>query len=325
MPSEEKRASRRSTIARWSVPWAVALLLLVFLVSTTDVSTLRQSLKQGPWLWLAAFMAIQVPAVLSLDSVAAYLAFRLLRFDLRYSTVFVLRGASYILGILNYGLGQGALALLLRRFGVGTRSALTAMALLLSTSFGALIIVTSSSLVANPIPSQLPVGLERLVLVLLAGFIAYSLGQRFLGSIPVLSRISAPLADITLKTQALATAARLPHVALLVISQWLALRIWGIPVPFTVGLFAVPIVLLVAALPIAPQGLGTSQAAQILLFTPYVMSSTRMEARAMVLAFGISFFTLGLMAQGLTSVLCWRRVKVLARSKDRLPTGSGEV
>jgi xanthosine utilization system XapX-like protein len=101
-------------------------------------------------------------------------------------------------------------------------------------------------------------------------------------------------------------AARLPHVAALVLLQWGAFRIWGIAVPLLVALGLIPLVLLVAALPITPGGLGTVQAVQAALFARYALGTTLQVRQAAVVALSLAHGALAMVVQILIGVVCMR-------------------
>ena len=106
-----------------------------------------------------------------------------------------------------------------------------------------------------------------------------------------------------------AAGGRLPHIVLVVLTYWGALRLWGIAVPLAQGLAMVPLVLLIGALPITPAGLGTSQATLVLLFSPYVPLPHSEVRAAAVLAFGLIYYFWGIVAQALLGLWCWVKLR----------------
>jgi hypothetical protein len=87
---------------------------------------------------------------------------------------------------------------------------------------------------------------------------------------------------------------------------WLAmLRGFGVEVPFRLALTALPVVLFIAALPISPQGLGTTQAAMILFFTRYVPPDLG-DPHAVVLAASLGGQGIALACQVVIGLLCMR-------------------
>jgi uncharacterized membrane protein YbhN (UPF0104 family) len=126
--------------------------------------------------------------------------------------------------------------------------------------------------------------------------------------------VLAPLFDAGLGGHALAMVGRIPHVAVLVLGHWVALRAWGIAVPFTSALTIMPAVVIASVLPISPAGLGTTQAAFVYFFGSYAAGATPAAQNAHVLAFAIVYFVYGivsLLVLGLASTPLAKKLGVL--------------
>jgi uncharacterized membrane protein YbhN (UPF0104 family) len=122
-------------------------------------------------------------------------------------------------------------------------------------------------------------------------------------------QVLAPLMQAGLRGHLRAAAARLPHMLFLVLAYWGALRLWGIPVPLAQGLAVVPVVLLVNAVPITPLGLGTTQAALVLLFSPFVPLPNPEVRAAVVLAFSLIYYVCALVAQAGIGLWCFQKIR----------------
>jgi len=122
-------------------------------------------------------------------------------------------------------------------------------------------------------------------------------------------QLLAPLLEAGLTGHLKAALGRLPHILVLVLTYWGALRLWGIAVPLAQGVAMVPLVLLIGALPITPVGLGTTQAALVLLFSPYVPLSTPEVRAATLLAFSLIYYFLGIVVLALLGIGCWLRLR----------------
>jgi uncharacterized membrane protein YbhN (UPF0104 family) len=99
-------------------------------------------------------------------------------------------------------------------------------------------------------------------------------------------------------------AARLPHIAVIVLGHWVAMVAWGIEVPFIAGLTIMPAVVIASVLPISPAGLGTTQAAVVFFFGSYAAGATSDERTAAVLAFAIVHFVYGVLASLAVGFAC---------------------
>jgi hypothetical protein len=270
---------------------------------------LVNAFKAGPWFYLATYTFFQVVLVLAADGYATQVSLAITGFRRRFSQIFLARGASYILGILNYTLGQGAFGLYLQRSGVATMRAAGTMFFLMIVNIGVLLLVASFGLLAGGYPGTAHFNLSPLGYGLLVGIVLYlaiiGLRPRCLQSYQLL----APLLEAGLPGHLCAAGGRLPHVLLLVLTYWGALRLWGIAVPLAQGVAMVPLVLLIGALPITPVGLGTTQAALVLLFSPYVPLSTPEVRAATLLAFSLIYYFLGIVVLALLGIGCWLRLR----------------
>jgi uncharacterized membrane protein YbhN (UPF0104 family) len=97
---------------------------------------------------------------------------------------------------------------------------------------------------------------------------------------------------------------RVPHVIALIVTQTLAMRVWGIDVPPRDALVIVSVFVIAAAIPISPSGLGTAQAVSVFLFAEYAPGVTHDERAASVLAFSIVHFAYMMMASIVVGALC---------------------
>lgn len=306
-PATEGSATRR--FLKRLGPWLVSFAILAFLFARVPREALITSLKSGPLLPLAAYTAVQVLLVLMADACATAVSLAVVGIRQRFFLIFLARGATYILGILNYALGQGALGLYLQRSGVPAMRAAGIMVFLMVVNLGVILFVASLALLMGGYPETVRINLSPLAYGLPVGLLLYlaviALPPRWLRNY----RLLTPLLEAGLRGHLRAAAGRLPHVLLLVITHWGALRLWGIQVPLAQGVAMVSLVLLIVALPITPVGLGTSQAALVFLFSPYVPLPSPEARAAAVLAFSLVYYFLGVVSQALIGFWCWLRLR----------------
>ncbi len=67
--------------------------------------------------------------------------------------------------------------------------------------------------------------------------------------------------------------------------------------------------LFIGALPITPAGLGTTQAALVLLFSPYVPLPAPGGRAAAILAFALIYYLFGIVSQALMGLWCLRKLR----------------
>lgn len=291
----------------WQV--LVALAILAYLFARIPLAALWDALATGPWLWLGAYIVFVVLLVLLADAYATCVSLRVMGLRPQFSRIVLVRGATYLLGILSYSLGQGALGFYLQRSGVATARAAGIVLFLLIVNSGVLLIISGLGLLAGALPGGGFPGLSSLALGLAAGMLAYliavSLRPHFLQG----SRLLAPSLEAGLGGHLRAAAGRMPHVLILVLTFWGGLHLWGIPIPLLQGLVLIPVVLFLSALPITPAGLGTFQAGMVLLLSPYVPLANP-EARATaVMAFSLVYHCLGLIIQAILGLWCCRKIQ----------------
>jgi uncharacterized membrane protein YbhN (UPF0104 family) len=216
-----------------------------------------------------------------------------------WSEVLLARGASYMLGLLSYVAGQGGMGFYLARTGVPAGRSAGAV-LLLMIANGIVLVLLGAAGLGIELGRLEDVRTDLLLLTIaaaLAGILAYliviAVRPRWLERYSLL----APLFEAGLRGHLRAILARFPHMLLLAALHWGAFRIWGIAVPPVRGLALNPIVLLIAALPVTPGGLGTTQALQVLFFSPYGSAPA-------VLAFSLVHHAIGLIVQAVVGLGC---------------------
>ena len=211
------------------------------------------------------------------------------------------------------------------RTGAGAARATGAVAFLVATSGLALAAIAVPALLAarGAIPGAAPGGIPLAALVALAGVAVYlaavAAGRRWLDRLPwpLVRAALVPLVEAGVAGHLRAAAWRLPHLLAMVLFHWGAFRIWGIALPLGAGLALIPVVLLVAALPITPSGLGTTQAMQVLLFSPWATGATPDERAADVLAFSLAFYAVSVAANAAVGLACLALLQAGVGGRER--------
>ena len=304
------RAGRFRRIA----PWLLGAAILLALLYRVPFAALRGGLAHGPWGMLVAYTLPFIVITLLADVYATGVCLRIAGEPRPFGTLTLVRGATYLLGLLNYALGQGGIGLYLHRTGVRPVRGTGVVLFLLIVNFGALAAAAALGLALGE--GSWAGGLRGLSLAILAAGAAYlgivALRPAFLARREVL----APLFAAGPGGHLAALAGRMPHLFLLILGHWGALWIWGLEVPLSQALARMPVVLLASVVPLSPSGLGTVQAAQVLLFSPYSGAPTAAAREAAVLSFSLAFSLLGLASQALVGALC---LAVLRRREGRDP------
>jgi len=293
-------------------PWLVGLAILAAIATRAPLADFRGAIGRGPHLELALVnVAINV-AVLGSDSLATWLALIALGLRRPFRHVLVVRGATYLLFVVNYAVGQGGFGYYLYRSGVAALRATGITLFLIGTNFATLIVVTA---VAWAIRGGGAAG-TAMAWTLVGSCAAFAIYLGIIARRPgFLARLDvlAPLFDAGLRGHGLAMVGRLPHMVVIVLGHWVAMRVWGFDVPFAVGATVMPAVVIVSVLPLSPAGLGTTQAAFVLFFRDYAPGATDDQRAAAILAFAVVHFVYGVLASTAVGLVCAPFARRIAR------------
>jgi hypothetical protein len=293
-------------------PWLVGAGILVVVATRIPLAAFRDALQHGPHLLLATVTLATIAAVLCTDAVSTWIGLIALQMHRPLGRVVAVRGATYLLFLLNWAVGQGGFGYYLFRSGTPALRATGATLFLMGTNLATLLLLTTGAFAIYGVDSD-----RTLWWTLVIGCVAFAgyLGVIALAPAALARReLLAPLFDAGLRGHALAIAGRVPHVSFMVLGQWVAMRAWGIPVPFGPAMVIMPIVVLVSALPISPAGFGTTQAALVYFFRDYAAGGTAAERESAVLAFALVHFVYGIAASLVVGFACApfaRRVDVV--------------
>jgi hypothetical protein len=304
------------------LPWLVGLGFLTFLVLRVPRTELVAAIAGGPYLKIVAMMSLVVVLTLAADGWASAVSLAATGIRRPIRELLLVRGATYLVGQLNYALGQGAVGLYLHRAGVPGRRATGAILFMLAVNGTALVVLAAATWPLAEVPLPHPFPLLALAAVLIGGVILtpWLLRHQGLGAHPALAAWAHAGPAGALR----ALAVRLVHMLVLIVGQWGLLRVWGISVPALDGLALMPVVALVMALPISPSGIGTTQTAQVLLFSRFVSAPTAAERESVVLAAGLVCHLIGVALQIVVASWCWWKLQQLAYI-DRPAARPGEI
>jgi hypothetical protein len=286
-PSASPRSAR--TIARNVGPWLVAAAALAWVFHAVRWADLAEAFHHAPVGRYLVASAVLLFANCAADTLAMYFTFGWFGVKLPYRELFVVRAATYLLAVVQYYVGQAAIIgyLNARRRVPGWRA--TGFILFISgINMGVLVLLAGIGLAKAEMPERW----HWVPIVINAGALGYA-GLIALKP-PFLQRVAllAPLFEMGVVGHLKATAVRLPHVLVLILWHFLALRWFGVQVPPMVALVYLPVVFFAAALPVSVQGLGLSQAAAIYLFAAYSPSG-----KAAVLAYSLAMTGVSLVVQ----------------------------
>ncbi len=281
-------------------PWFVGVAIVVVFVLRVPFDAFRNAIDEGPHVTLAAVDAAIVVAILALDTFATWVALAVADARWTLRKVFAIRGATYVLSLINYAVGQGGIGYYLHKDGVSGLRAAGITLFMMGTTFITLVGFAGALSAGQHVDPRMmwtlvAIGAAFVIYLGIVGIAPAALARR---------ELFAPLFDAGLRGHAVAIAGRVPHVAVIVLGHWVAMIAWGYPVPFAYSMLVLPVVALASVLPISPAGLGTTQAALVYFFAAYAPGVTDDARAANVLAFGIVHFVYGTVFQLAAGLLC---------------------
>ncbi len=286
----------RRTLTRL-LPWLITAGMLAYLFHRLPVQQVLDAARHAaPWT-IPALAAI-VLAVYLADCFAIWKTFGWFVAPLTVRETLTLRGATYLLALVNYSLGQGAFVYFLNRTrGVPLVRGAGAVLLIMGINVLVLLLLSSLGLVLGA--QSLP-AVKTVVSVAWAGlafYVAVLLWRpRWLVQRPVLDL----LLTAGIRGHLRALAVRVPHVATLLVLNHVALHAFGVQVPALQSLLCFPVVLFIAVLPISIQGIGPTQGVMIFFFARYAPSP------ATVLAASLGCQAIGWCVQVALGLICIR-------------------
>jgi hypothetical protein len=282
--------------------WAVTAGLLVLLFRRISLREVVAAAR-GAASWTVPVGLLGAVVVYLADSFAIWKTFGWFLVRLSFIDVLLVRGATYLLAAINYNVGQGAIVYFVHRVaGVPVMRGAATVLLIMGINVLALLFLATIGLGAA---RDVPHAVTIIVVVAYAGLAIYVVAlaarPRWLSSRPLFD----VLLGAGLFGHARALAVRLPHILALFAYQILMLRAFAVAVPVLDAVAALPVVFLVAVLPISVQGLGTTQAMMVYFFARYAPGD-RQAQQAAVLAASLVGQALSLSFQAVLGLLCLR-------------------
>ncbi|MDY6943552.1 MAG: lysylphosphatidylglycerol synthase domain-containing protein [Pseudomonadota bacterium] len=273
----------RSILARVA-PWLVGSLIVAALVAAIDPAEVAKALQQARLIYYIPLAAGFLMLWYLLETHNLQRLFRRFEVHAPYPELLAVRGYTYLLMIINYGLGVGAIGLYLRnRRGVpAPRAAGLLLFFMLAELLALGILATAGAVFVQ--------GTARGYALLTAGGIIIGALTcvpvvRILARLGIaggLRRLLEPFAIADARMWISTIGDRAIYFSTFVLFFYLAMPTFGLRVPLADLLCLVPLLFIIINLPITAAGLGTLQAGMLLLFAPYGES-------AALLAFSVCY------------------------------------
>ena len=125
-------------------------------------------------------------------------------------------------------------------------------------------------------------------------------------------QVLAPLFDVGVKGQLAALALRLPHMVVLFLGSWLPFWFFGVKIPVGAALAYVHVLMIIVALPVTPQGVGTRDWFALAYFAKFAEGAMS-ERESAVAATTLSFAAMISILQAVFGLfLMHRALRILA-------------
>jgi hypothetical protein len=276
-------------LVRRAIPWAVGAAIIAYLVWRIEPGPLAGALSQASLSLYIPALAVFVYLNFLVDTQNLYAILRHFNHGIRFSEAMIIRGASYLLMIVDYTLGMGSIVYYLKRYhgipvvrGTGLMFYLNYI-----THVSLLILAIAGCLLAGPHPSPWPMRIATACAALLVVAVALIAGLKLLPGFHFLEKVKRnDLVKVFIETPAavylLHTAYRCAFYFTFVLFFYAAVRAFNMEIPLVALIAYVPVILLVISIPVSAFGLGTSQAAMLVLFRDY-------GSQAQILAFSLAY------------------------------------
>jgi hypothetical protein len=288
---------------RRALPFVFAGALLVFVAVRVDYAAFIHALARLDYVSFIAFALIWAATLLGADALGTYAAYRITLPGVRWFDLYVYRGASYIPSTLNHHVGQAYLTYLMSKLSRVSIARMAGATLVSYAAwFGCLFGCVAVALPFSDLPaiySPIIVGGGLLYLIVIAVRPARLARVSFLS----------PLFEAGVKGHLIAFAARIPHLAVLVLGTWGSFRFFDVNIPIGTALVYIPILLVAITLPITPQGFGTRDTLSGIFFARFTPDTSHGEQLGRLAACTTSWGVLTTIIALFIGVLCSRIVQ----------------
>jgi hypothetical protein len=287
------------------LPWAVTLALLFYVFRSISFTQILTAFGKAE-VWMVPTLVVLLFGIYLGDSFAIWKTFGWFVTRLSFREVLVVRGATYLLALVNYTVGQGAIVYFVNRSrGIPLLRGTAAVLLVMGTNILLLLVFASIGMLIAP---DLPPSLRKIVFGAYAAaglyFVLLVLRPSWLTSRPVFDVLFA--AGISGHLRALLV--RIPHISVLMVFTYASLRAFGVLLPAKQAILYLPIIYFIGVLPIAVMGLGTTQVTMIYFLSSYVPGAANDPAKAVaaITAASLGAQAVALVIQSAIGIFCMR-------------------
>jgi hypothetical protein len=279
---------RVAVAARQVAPWAIAAAILWWLFDRVPLADAWAAAAEARLFDFALVTAVAVTGWWLIESRAFAYVFTRFNAPVSWSEARSLRAVTYLATPINWNLGTAAIVLHLRRSkGIGAVQSTSSMIFYQTIDLmvlASLALAGSLALPASPEIAQIRRAAaiaDAFAILQFAVIMAPWPSWGWLRRVREMGLFWAHR-RATLRDLAILVTVRTCYFSGFVIYFWLGTWAFNVAVPLLFAMAATPIILVIAALPITPAGLGTVQAVALYLFGPY-------GTKAAILAFALAY------------------------------------
>jgi hypothetical protein len=298
---------------RRALPLLLAIALVAFVFQRLDLRAFWAAVSRTHYVLFFLFTLVFNAALLGADVLATAQVYRATVCPVRYRELFVIRAASYLPSLLNHHVGQAWLTYFMAKvYKASLWRVAGATLLVYATTFGCVYLLGAVALLFHHgRVSWLPATVGAIGAAGLGYLIVIALEPAVLRA----RQTTRALFIAGVRGHLIALVYRLPHIVVLFIGTWVPFGFFGVNVPLTEALVYIPIVMLVTALPITPQGVGTRDVVALQLLARYA-SGTPEERAAAIAATTLSWACALTLVQAGISPLFMRQAQKLLDARS---------
>jgi len=285
---EETLSGSQGGFVRTYGPWLGALAVLVYLFREVPVEEAWQAAQSARIDFFIPAIAAAIFVWFLLDS--RTLAYLLSRFNapVSWPEARSMRGVTYLLTVLNWNVGTAAIILYMKRAKRVSALEVTSSMFLYGNCDGLIMTVLAfvgtlavEDSAAVETIRRAALGFVAFQALTLLAMVSSTPGWGWLNKVRGASivrsyRLAEPRDFLFVLVM------KLGYFMVFIWIFWVGSHAFGVEIPFALALASAPLIMLVAALPIAPAGIGTQAAAMVFFWSDY-------GTQAEILAFGMVF------------------------------------
>jgi hypothetical protein len=291
-------------------PYFIAVVVLGWVLHSTDRRKLLDALHHAPMLAFIAMSAVMLVLNCAADTFAMLAVFRRFGCRVPYKDLYLVRASTYLLAVLNYHVGQAAIVGYLYRVRrVPLLRASGWILFIIGVNVGTLFLLASAG--ATRTTGSLAM-LHYVPLACAVGIVVYAalltLKPRLLADRALLK----PLFEMGIPGHIMGVLVRLPHIGVLLVWHYVSLRMFDVQVSPGAALLYLPAYFAVSSIPgLSVNGIGVAQLVAVFFFAPFALvpagtADPAAAQKAAVMAYSLATSGISIVLQCLLGVICLR-------------------